>query len=585
MRTNTLHKFLFSHIAIELIVLLTIIPFMIFALQSAREKQINESYSLVCSDINAISAEFRAAESMIGSMHRNPSIVDVINMKEELSGVQRYYAAQARIMWYAATVNWQLLHNNYVYFAPNEVVFSPDRIFFSWEDFYGDWLRYENVDYASWRARLERDMRAAQRGFYQTEQVFTYMTRDQSRRTDTITYQVPFVDPFNSGIVVFLIDVQELLDALRFDSLLKDSFLCLYDANSLLLFSRGEPYAVTAQETGISEMRIDGTSYHIFTVKDAMSGLTYVIGTPSAFFTRSFIASFGVLFGYTVMALLVASAASVFLARRQYSPLKEVYAFFRQHSDVAFAADHAGDEYQYFLNSYMELLRSNQSIRDTIADYDAALTTRAMEDLLLGRYKNDQEMQKMCARVVLPGMWRVCTAVLEPSNCAVEKTALGVICVTLAETLKKAWKEKVLIHPLSEKRLLFIVPTEADGSAVSIAERLNTVVHTLRNNAGVEVYFAVSGCYHQPKDLAHAYEEAGSILACRHTGRGTSSFPKTWKGRMSFRCSPSRLRASCANTSWPGTAPAPVNLSARTCKTAICVRATMVSCFSAFAAS
>ena len=155
MRKNTLHKFLFSHIAIEFIVLLTIIPFMIFALQSVREKQINESYSLVCSDINAISAEFRAAESMIGSMHRNPSIVDVINMKEALSGVQRYYAAQARKMWYATTVNWQLLHNNYVYFAQNEVVFSPDRIFFSWEDFYGDWLRYEDVDYASWRARLE----------------------------------------------------------------------------------------------------------------------------------------------------------------------------------------------------------------------------------------------------------------------------------------------------------------------------------------------------------------------------------------------------------------------------------------------
>lgn len=522
---KTLRNILFSHFAIELIVLLTIIPFIVFTLRSEREKQVNASYSLVSSDINAISAEFSAVESMIGSMHSTPSIKSMIQIEGELTGTQRYHAAEARKAWYSTTASWNILRNYYVYFARNEVVFSPDRIFFSWEESYDYWLRYENVDYEQWRARLEREMQASRRSFYPAEQVFTYASNGQSGYVDTITYCFPFVDTFNSGMVVCLIDVQELLEQLRFDSMLTDSFLCLYDATGSLLLDYKAPYAVTAQQEGVSEMRISDTAYHVFTIIDTVSGLTYVIGTPSAFFTRGFISSFGVLFGYTIVALLVASVASVLLTRRQYSPIKEVYSFFKQHSSVPSSTEYASDEYQYFLNSYKELLQSNRSIRNTIADYDAALTTRAMEDLLYGRYQSEREMQKLCARVALPDMWRACDAVLE-SDYAVENVALGVISGTLVEMLEKSWKDKLTIHPLSEKRLMFIIPTEADGSAISIAERLNTVVHTLRSDAGVEAFFAVSGVYRQPEDLAHAYEETKSILGCRHAFDGNILFPE-----------------------------------------------------------
>lgn len=522
---KTLRKILLSHIAIEGIVLLTIIPFFVFTLQSEREKQVNASYSLLASDIGTISAEFSAAESMIGSLHRNASMREVMHMEGELTGAQRYHAAEARKAWYSTTASWNMLRNNYVYFARNEVVFSPDRIFLSWEDSYDYWIRYADVDYESWRLRLEREMQTSRRSFYPAEQVFTYASNGQSSYADTITYNFPFVDTFNSGIVVCLIDVNELMSELRFDSMLTDSFLCLYDAQGSLLLNYNAPYAVTGQQESISQMRISGAAYHVFTVSDAVSGLTYVVGTPSAFFNRSFISSFGALFGYTIGALLVASAVSVLLTRRQYSPIKEVYAFFKQHSSVPSSTEYASDEYQYFLNSYKELLQSNRSIRNLIADYDAALTTRAMEDLLYGRYKSEREMHKMCARVELPDKWRACNAVLE-SDLAMEKAALGVISATLVETLEKSWKEKLLIHPLSEKRLLFIMPTEADGSAVSIAERLTSVVHTLRSDAGVEVFFAVSGVYLKPEDMARAYEETKSILGCRHAHEGNILFPE-----------------------------------------------------------
>lgn len=522
---KTLHKILFSHIAIAVIVLLTIIPLIGHTLRSEREKQVKASYSLVSGDIGTLSTSFSSAESMIGALHRNPSIRSIINMDGELTGAQRYHAAESRKTWYATTASWNILRNNYVYFARNDIVFSPDRIFFSWEDSYDYWLRYEGVDCAQWRERLEREMQASRRGFRPVEQVFTYSPNGQSGYADTITYSFPFVDPFNSGMVVCLIDVAELLRALRFDSLLTDSFLCLYDSTGQLLLSHKAPYAVTAQAQDVSEMSISGQSHHVFTITDAASGLTYVIGTPSSFFNRDFISSFGMLFGYTIIAFLAAFVVSVLLTKRQYSPIKEVYSFFKQHSSVPSSTEYAKDEYQYFLSSYKELLQSNHSIRNTIADYDAALTTRAMEDLLYGRYKNERDMQKLCARIALPDMWRACNAVLE-SECAVEKAALGVISVTLVDMLEKSWKEKLLIHPLSEKRLLFIMPTEQDGSAVSIAERLNAIVNTLRSDTGVEAFFAISGVYCQPEDVAHAYEETKSILGCRHAVNSNILFPE-----------------------------------------------------------
>lgn len=525
MMKKTLRKILFSHFAIEVIVLLTIIPFIVFTLRSEREKHVDASYSLIYSDINAISAEFAAVENMIGSIHLNPSIENVIHTEGDLTGIQRYHASEARKIWYSTTTSWNILRKNYIYFARNEVVFSPDRIFFSWDESYGYWLHYENVEYDQWRECLERKMQASRRSFSPAKQVFIYASNGKAEYVNTITYSFPFVDTFNSGIVVCLIDVQELLDDLRFDSMLTDSFLCLYDVNDTLLLSYKAPYAVTEQKEGISEMFISGVGYHVFTIKDAVSGLTYVIGTPSTFFNRDFISSFGVLFGYTIIALLLASAVSILLTMRQYSPIKEVYSFFKQHSSVPSSTEYANDEYQYFLNSYKELLQSNRSIRKTIADYDAALTTRAMEDLLYGRYQNEREMQKMCTRVALPDIWRACNVVLE-SDYALEKTAMGVISVTLVEILEKSWKEKLLIHPLSEKRLLFIIPTQADGSAISIAERLNTVAHTLRSDTGAEAFFAVSDVYSQPEDLAHAYEETKSILGCRHALKGNILFPE-----------------------------------------------------------
>ena len=522
---KTLRKILFSHITIAVIVLLTIIPLICFTLRSEMEKQVKASYSLVSGDINAISASFSAAESMISSLHRNPSIKSMIKLDGELTGAQRYHAAEARKTWYATTASWNILRSNYVYFARNEIVFSPDRIFFSWRDSYDYWMHYENVDYEQWREYLEREMQASRRGFHPAGQVFTYAANGKSGYAETITYSFPFVDPFNSGMVVCLIDVQELLNKLRFDSMLTDSFLCLYDASGQLLLSHKAPFAVTAQAENISRMRISGTSHHVFTISDTASGLTYVIGTPSAFFSREFISSFGVLFGYTIAAFLMAFVVSVLLTKRQYSPIKEVYSFFKQHSSVPSSTEYVKDEYQYFLTSYKELLQSNRSIRNTIADYDAALTTRAMEDLLYGRYKNERDMQKLCARIALPDMWRACNVVLD-SECAVEKAALGVISVTLVDMLEKSWKEKLLIHPLSEKRLLFIIPTGQDGSAVSIAERLNTIVHTLRSDTGIEAFFAISDVYCQPEDMAHAYEETKSILGCRHAVNNNVLFPE-----------------------------------------------------------
>lgn len=114
---KTLRKILFSHITIAVIVLLTIIPLICFTLRSEMEKQVKASYSLVSGDINAISASFSAAESMISSLHRNPSIKSMIKLDGELTGAQRYHAAEARKTWYATTASWNILRSNYVYFA------------------------------------------------------------------------------------------------------------------------------------------------------------------------------------------------------------------------------------------------------------------------------------------------------------------------------------------------------------------------------------------------------------------------------------------------------------------------------------
>lgn len=61
---------------------------------------------------------------------------------------------------------------------------------------------------------------------------------------------------------------------------------------------------------------------------------------------------------------------------------------------------------------------------------------------------------------------------------------------------------------------------------MSIAERLNTIVHTLRSDTGIEAFFAISDVYCQPEDMAHAYEETKSILGCRYAVNNNVLFPE-----------------------------------------------------------
>ncbi|MBQ2955947.1 MAG: helix-turn-helix transcriptional regulator [Clostridia bacterium] len=506
---------------IQLIVLSTIIPLVFFALRSTQEKNVNLAHSMLSDGVASFSAEIQAADKLVSMMHKYSEVSSLITADHLSTGSEYYHAAEARNLWYVSTQSWNLLRWNYVYFQKNEVIFTPERIFFDWESFYGYWFHEEGKSFEQWGGQTRQAIRQARKSFYPARKIYMY----DIGLKDAILYTIPFADPFNSGMVSCMIDAEALQSILLKSYSPDSSFLGLYDSAGTLLYGRNLPEKAAFTEESIDSLRADGISYRVFFIRDPSTGLSYRIGIPDQAINTGHDGSFWGLLFYSIAILLISSSLSVYFAYRQYSPIKDLYQRFRQLTGTPHSPGQK-DEYQYFLESFTGLIRNNQQIRQTLAGYDAALTTRAFEDLLRGRYANGQELHQITGYVSLPEKWRACLAIIEMTGEADEPAAFSLFSVELTSAVCKSWKADVLMHPLRENRVLFIIPVEDTDGPDTVGERLNVVLHAMKRETGLDVKFSLSDVCDTAEQLPAAYEETKSIMACRHSLEGSIYFPE-----------------------------------------------------------
>ena len=514
---NVLQKFILSHLAIELVVLAALIPVYNLALTAARNQQIHESYARLQTSVSQISGEFESATTLMTLLSRDTDVQSTALYRSSLTPSEYYRASSSKRLLLLSTLDWDLLSDCYVFFARNEIVLSAERAWFTYDSFYGEWLRYEDVDVEEWSQSLKNSISSASKSASGVQTAYSYDSKTSTFNTrEVITCRLPFVNQSNSAMAVFLISTKTLLKTLGVSD---DGYLLVYDANGSALYSYNAPESAEPRSSSIAKAVYGGAAYTVFTMKDSASGFTYVVGRPTAAIGSAVTQPYRMLVVYVVVAALLGSLLSAVFAYRQYSPVKRLNA--AVHALSSNSSKGYRDEYEYFIGTFMDMREHNQEFIREIESYNEAMRTRALEDLLLGRYAAEGDLQRLSGYVTLPTEYRLGIAKLQVDyeNESPNMTQVGssILNVSLMNTLGRAWREAVLLHPLSEDQLVFIVPEnmtreKLQGVMQSITREI-TAFSDVRN---AHVFFAVSGVNSSAEELGTAFDDAKNILAFRY---------------------------------------------------------------------
>lgn len=519
-RFGVFRQFVLSYLIIELVILASLIPLYQMTLSTTRARQIDEEYVRIRGTVSRISVELDSAAALMVLLSRSDEMRTIASYSKILTPVEQYKTAKQRRLLQIALFNWDFIEDYYLFFARNEVVMSAERVWFSHDSFYDRWFAYEGVGLDSWSENMRDSMKKPSKG---VRDIFSlYTINIQTLRTEaheTLVFAVPFTEWPESGMGLFLIPFEHILDAFELEN---GNDLRLYGVDGTPMLTDGE---YIAPFLDIEDGWLEIGRHTQFTVRDDVTGLTFVITVSTDKIGSSVKSAYERMFVYVIIAALVGSLISAYFAHRHYRSVKRVstavsssYAIgdpdYRDYRDYR-------DEYEYFIEMFLNMRRDNQEYSATIETYHENMRRRALDDLLFRRYKNDREFKRLCGHVPLPAPYRV--AIVHVSTKPNELVSIpseidtSMINIEVISVFEKIVTNPLFAHPLSEQQLLFVIPADISQ------EQLDQTMHQLRqklrsyqDTSDDDIFFALSHIYEVAGKLWQAFDEARSVISFRH---------------------------------------------------------------------
>lgn len=554
-RLNVFARLMLSHLTVTLISLLAIIPISNVTLTSVRDRQVMEAYVQLEGSLAQLAHEFESATTLMTLLSRDQGILRTA-LYRTIEPNQYYHIASSRNLLRFSTLNWNYLNNCYVLFARNEVVLSAERVWFTYDAFYGRWLHCEGMDLEAWRAQVNADMRAGVRRATGNSGVYSFMrTGFDGAPREAILYSLPFVNTSGAGMMVFVVDVSDILDALGVEDA---DFLYVRDAAGTPIANVRAPEEVLSGNA-IDTLNVQGTAYTVMTASDAASGLTWVLGRPTARIQDPSARVYTLLAGYATLVLALGMVLSTAFAHREYSPVKRLNAAVRSLSSNG--GEPQRNEYEYLLKSFLHMHQKNIHFMRTLDDQVRALRRQSLEALLHRRHAGHDELKRLSEAVPLPERYRLAIVQINRSADAEDKGAVdhGVLLSSLTDQADHALDAPVLTHVASGGRLVLIFPDAGARRQVECAhQEMRRVLGMFKDAGEADLFIAVSGPHTGAGELNPAFVEALNIVTYRFSLETAAAFmediEESARAPMLTESSANKLRACIAQDDERGAA-------------------------------
>jgi len=321
-KSKLLLKYTFSYILIFLIPLTVVTMFIyenaVTSLRSEIEQsnvnQLNQVKMTIddrMSELQEIANKIAYDQHLTPYMVRNP-----------------YYSLEAINTLASYKANSSIIEDLFLYYHDDNIIYSY-RGLSGLDVVFGDMYHYENWN----KEAIFRDLNESTQPIMRPAENVTV----NSRKEPLLTFLVPIKpnDPFPTGTVVYLMSEAKLMGVM--DTILSDfsgsSYIFNQDGEVLTSNNRGVSSnkevlsTLSSLEPGIHSMDLDGEQHSVVSVKSTWNNWTYVITMPSyQFFSR--VAHIQTLiFMVFCIAVLTGIVAAMFLAKRQYHPIRDLIEF------------------------------------------------------------------------------------------------------------------------------------------------------------------------------------------------------------------------------------------------------------------
>lgn len=526
LKLNVLRKLIAYYIIITLSVLVTLIPVYTEVLKSTRKKAVQDYYYSLHQSVASISSEMARARDIMNYLDKEPYFKGIA-LIQGTPEIEKYYDISKTINFLSAiSLNWNIINNILVVYRNNELVLSKNRVYHTYSSFYDYYIHYNELNVDEWRERTRSDIEKGQKKIY--PETGAYLL-DEGERS-IITYCVPFINNTlsNRGMALFLIDRDELLKMLEIENKFSDSFICIRDQNENLILNHGYDGEVgeLLSSEDVNSFKYKGEPYTVFTVSDYDSGLTYIVGTPDLSYQQVLQPVKHLIYLYVLIAAIIGTVLSVMFAIYQYSPVKKLIDIV---SSSGINYDKSNNEYDYFKDAFLTVNEDKQKLFEQIQTLDSAIGASMFEKLLVGSYYTVAEKERIQKYYPdIPQRFRLAIVDIRADSNThnMGKTEKQLLNITFMNSLKKYWTDSILMHPIDENQIVFLIPVEHDNinEKEMASNKLVNIVQTLRNEIKINLFFSISNIYSDLFSMHSAFNEAKNIMRFRHSFNQTVVF-------------------------------------------------------------
>lgn len=415
-----------------------------------------------------------------------------------------------------------LVEEYYVYFHKPQMIFTPKNVFLN-EEQSGFFFSYDGIATEEWLEMMKENY--SQHFFpesqtmqnVKTQEMFLYV---QSLLTVTGN-QGTFVFPIRSEAVKSLIRDYYIPQAGWAYVLDKEGRQILSIPSEKGEFLTVDP-ALTAEESGISEITMEGRRMALISVDSQYIGLKYVAVIPKEYIAEEISHAQQKLFLLTaaifITGLLGIGAVSWYKGRK-ITGIMQLFFSIRPEGEEFRVRE---DAMEYISKSVKELIEKNTDLREDIKRQEPVTRSLLLERLMMGTMSGARMKQSLeNFGITLDGSQLLVFlfSLHEPNDSDMELEAdeSTIYMQLLNNDLESLFPEQKYICSIDVDSLAMILVLDRKYETVKMEglEKLTEMYRIYRADYGVNLRIAVSAVCSDWKDIGKAYDQACEIMEYR----------------------------------------------------------------------
>jgi two-component system, response regulator YesN len=525
LKHNVFLKFLTSYFIILLIPIMLGLLSYEKTLEFVKDGIRSQNIAILQQCKNTLDVRLREVDTAIERLTLDKNIVRMMTVKNPLVQKDTVYTVreiQEQLSIYKVTNNF--IRTFFIHFSYNDIIISPDDIFLNIENFYGNFFKYNEMDYSAWRSEM-LDVYHQREYLPAVPVTLKDQTGTQSQSMIACIQSIPnYGTMLNKGTVIMLINENDILKLLGELSISGGWAYVLDDQNRLMASTSNKGSTSDIKEgfisdSGMMEEYIDNESMMVYYCKSSYNGWKYVAVLPkSAVMSKAnYVKQF--LMGFLIVSLLTGIIAAYVLAYQNSKPIGEII---RALHNMGNNKNEEKNGLKYMKNSVAKLIANNESLQNKMKEQVPLLNASFFNRILNGEFISHTEAEAFFEQMgILIGDGFYLGILLRinslPGSIKHDEYLdnMNAMKVILKEALNDYGEGRLYTHDVDLDKLFVIVNFrhEEKDEYGQIAEKIAAKVSGILNEKyGIRLKFAAGNPVEGITNIANTFSEAKIAL-------------------------------------------------------------------------